>query len=585
VASDEDGRYSGKSMAVHAPTGAISPTPAGPVRDAPIYVGQSQPMRSTLDSPAQWDGANYVGPLLQEPNYHGMSQAIHVFGEPAVLPPRDPIPACRCCTTAGEVNENFNGDAQDGWPAPWTTTGDAFTNGSSGVLLPLDSGSGLSQSKASRLDLGIWDQAFDVTFKMLFLTVPVGSTAESSYIATVGGSKGASVEFDPCTVGGKITLWGVDTPLVGTNAVRTTTNFVANVWYRFRWQHLRPNGGADTIWLWLDTDPPPSTPTLTYSGMTGSNADEGHLDLFDIAIPAHVTDRWYFDWIVGSTTAASGDCTDGDCVDESELSTESWADATVQVYIEHQYASGGETTGDVFFFGELDSVLAGNSHDDPSSHAKVSRTFISHDVPVGTTHVRLHCDVIAERLEAGMEVTHPFEIYEGTWGATFPPAFTDFGATLLSGTLSSPVIGDPYVRTAIDVTIPVVSGRVQFVLGAGTDTSFSGGTYQWHRVFLVATGADPSSDPTHYEITFYDGSGADTCACLECEDPDNPGEQILPFTPGYMPIFRRQIGDPTTLLDRFICTFESGAMVLDWHRHGCTGVRYSATGLDRRGLP
>jgi len=56
--------------------------------------------------------------------------------------------------------------------------------------------------------------------------------------------------------------------------------------------------------------------------------------------------------------------------------------------------------------------------------------------------------------------------------------------------------------------------------------------------------------------------------CDSCEDPDNPGFQIPDFTPGYMPIFRRQIGDPQTTLDAFLCTMESGAMVLDWHTRG-----------------
>ena len=59
--------------------------------------------------------------------------------------------------------------------------------------------------------------------------------------------------------------------------------------------------------------------------------------------------------------------------------------------------------------------------------------------------------------------------------------------------------------------------------------------------------------------------------CPECEDPET-GLQIPPFAPGYMPIFRPQIGDPTTNLDSYICTLESGAMVLDWHTRGAVQV-------------
>ena len=44
------------------------------------------------------------------------------------------------------------------------------------------------------------------------------------------------------------------------------------------------------------------------------------------------------------------------------------------------------------------------------------------------------------------------------------------------------------------------------------------------------------------------------------------------FTPGFMPVFRRQIGDPTTSLDGFICTLESAAMVLEWHTRGAISV-------------
>jgi len=47
---------------------------------------------------------------------------------------------------------------------------------------------------------------------------------------------------------------------------------------------------------------------------------------------------------------------------------------------------------------------------------------------------------------------------------------------------------------------------------------------------------------------------------------------FLPFTPHYLPIFRRQIGDPTTTLDAFICTLEAGAMALDWQTRGATQV-------------
>lgn len=59
--------------------------------------------------------------------------------------------------------------------------------------------------------------------------------------------------------------------------------------------------------------------------------------------------------------------------------------------------------------------------------------------------------------------------------------------------------------------------------------------------------------------------------CAGCTDPGS-GLPLPDFMPGYMPTFRRQIGDPTTRLDSFICTLESAAMVLAWHTSGAVDV-------------
>lgn len=72
----------------------------------------------------------------------------------------------------------------------------------------------------------------------------------------------------------------------------------------------------------------------------------------------------------------------------------------------------------------------------------------------------------------------------------------------------------------------------------------------------------------HIDFNSFDGGGP----CADCQDPNNPGAPLPPFTPGFMPHFRRQIGDPTTTLDSFICTLESGAMVLDWQTRGAVSV-------------
>jgi len=66
-------------------------------------------------------------------------------------------------------------------------------------------------------------------------------------------------------------------------------------------------------------------------------------------------------------------------------------------------------------------------------------------------------------------------------------------------------------------------------------------------------------------------SGGDCPPCDTCADPIT-GDPVLPFTPNYLPIHRQQIGDPTTTLDSYICTFEAGAMALDWQTRGAVQV-------------
>lgn len=118
---------------------------------------------------------------------------------------------------------------------------------------------------------------------------------------------------------------------------------------------------------------------------------------------------------------------------------------------------------------------------------------------------------------------------------------------------------------------PDLRDLVDFVLVSDIDDSIWG--------YVSARPARSTVDgfsSQRYELEFYDGDPQDggfACEeCVECEDSDNPGFQIPPFTPGFMPVFRPQIGDPTTVLDPFICTMESGAMVLDWHTRGAVSV-------------
>jgi len=104
---------------------------------------------------------------------------------------------------------------------------------------------------------------------------------------------------------------------------------------------------------------------------------------------------------------------------------------------------------------------------------------------------------------------------------------------------------------------------------AFTTNNLSGYNFGWQHIYFETLSF---SLPMIYGTEWNPGWCGELAPCTDCEDPYNPGYQIPDFTPGYMPIFRRQIGDPTTSLDGWICTLESAAMVLDWHTRGAVQV-------------
>jgi hypothetical protein len=112
-------------------------------------------------------------------------------------------------------------------------------------------------------------------------------------------------------------------------------------------------------------------------------------------------------------------------------------------------------------------------------------------------------------------------------------------------------------------------------VGSGTPIDVTQGTIINAELLTGSSGTNAPLILDLFQVT-QNGVCADDpvpgTGCAECDDPNNPGTQIPPFTPGYMPTFRPQIGDPTTWLDSYICTFESGAMVLDWHTRGAVKV-------------
>jgi hypothetical protein len=94
-----------------------------------------------------------------------------------------------------------------------------------------------------------------------------------------------------------------------------------------------------------------------------------------------------------------------------------------------------------------------------------------------------------------------------------------------------------------------------------------------------SSGTQPSA--VRFEVEWDWRTSPDFTMCwvsqIELDDGDTacyPGgpSGALPIEAGYLPIFRRQIGDPTTTLDSYICGLTSAAMALDWHTRGAVQV-------------
>ncbi|HET7713728.1 MAG TPA: hypothetical protein VFK94_05640, partial [Patescibacteria group bacterium] len=180
---------------------------------------------------------------------------------------------------------------------------------------------------------------------------------------------------------------------------------------------------------------------------------------------------------------------------------------------------------------------------------------------------RLVGEVIAGRTGFGPDRNVSWELLIGTWGAGTPTSLHPGGTVIASGTTLATFSGN---STPIDVLLHGLSPNdIQLYLRVlsprtpdSLDANFTVHLFNWAIELQTCIAAGVSGD--------CEDSGS--TSCTECEDPSNPGFQLPDFTPGFMPTFRRQIGDPTTNLDSFICTLESAAMVLDWHTRGAISV-------------
>jgi hypothetical protein len=331
-------------------------------------------------------------------------------------------------------------------------------------------------------------------------------------------------------------------------------------------------------------------------------------------------------WSEGSTEGALGDCEDcgeGEGDTGSLLLTHNFANRTSAYGVTKLEGESTILNGPQFRFtmsgssdwarsagsGAVTSLGVGDDYQD-------TRAMITHTAPVGATYAKLKAQIRGSYSLAGPIVGDKpdpppigFAIREGTWGAALPN-HGDVGDIVSSGNTYQvteaidPTVSESYSYSylggtaEIEAILPVVDGRVQFVmevnqlqthfLGERATSPFTGydaeilqrypnvtddATQNWvyaASVFWSPWGNTNMTGNRGYLLEFYDGSatGGPCNDCEACEDPDNPGEPLPDFIPGYLPIFRRQIGDPTTSLDSYICTLESGAMALDWHTQG-----------------
>lgn len=191
--------------------------------------------------------------------------------------------------------------------------------------------------------------------------------------------------------------------------------------------------------------------------------------------------------------------------------TETWQDAEHQVYADFDSLTGTLDPDATFYFGETNDVAATQRRN--TAGYTYSRSFVSHTAPVGASHARIVTDLIPVRHQDAALTSMFFAIRRGTWGASFPDdfshtgAFTALGETLLSGTVpaawTAAVGGDEAViRIPIEFWVPVVDGRVQFVLQTLENTAFAN-PVQVHTVALNATGTNEPADTGEYAMTFY----------------------------------------------------------------------------------
>lgn len=482
----DDGRYLSNQPAIRvlseADTGeeSFSVVPVGPVDDEQArYIGQGPQILTHVDSPAQWNDTDITGPTFQTAVYEGRSEAIHVFGEQAVLEPPTPIQGCQCCSEEGMGTTLVPlGDCEDDCPPTSATVLGTQTWNNRAWMS--DATHHWQRRYSPLVDTETWGRS-------------AGYPPFTTPLLVAEGRHYAEAHADTSTAD----------PLHLNSDEEFGRHYV---------RHLAPVGATYAI-----------LKVRMYA--KESQMEDIHLHDFDaLPLPWEIRTWAGADW----SSSATG--------------------ATAQASYERANA------GTVIASGEL--IPRGGD-------------IIDALPPIGSGYP------LGEQENDLVEVIIPVDL-DGSVRLCFliPETLGRFNALDLHdpgspGAVHTGMPGSRWPGLAIDPDQALdISGPVGF--GDVDDQRLANGRVRPAKLNTNVYSSD------RYELVFYDLNPLTVPGlcddCPECDDPENPGTPIPPFVPGYLPIFRKQIGDPTTSLDAFICTLESGAMLLDWHTRGAVQV-------------
>lgn len=604
-------RYMGGSKAVHVLADAIaSVTPASAPFDVPRYDGALAPLLATGKSPSGMNIEHAYGPILEVPYYKGRSQAIHVFGtedNPPVFPPVDPC-IQSCGPTDGEYNiwDDFNNRtlASEWGPASsglfnWLMTGSGgvgSVDGSTGRLVA----DALSNTTYLR---GAYVEDLVNRIHVPFMV----SFDVTDFLDNTGGSGGVNVLFE--LLGEDITPWlwcslylngYFSDPAGGPISLLYTTPsgaFVTNGWYSAgppitsgRVYVMGDETGVTVVagsttlsqpWRDLSGAPVTMGPTRTAS-VLGFNVSaygtgkSSHLGVDNLRVKDKVA--------YGTFCTGLGSICEGTevCV---PIVFEDFSDDAVGNWGSNVYGVWGGSFNNASVSGGYG--LLHSQHSIPSGGGYSNAVF-SGAAPLrsaGPWDLTIAFSLDLQLLSGAASPLADIDFYiEGGGGNSSEILLSaDPDAGLASALIEVMQFGSTIAyESRSDIVLPT-NGEMNLFRWKFTP----GGAQEWYLNDVLLF-----SKPAYNHFGFFSGTTLHIQAFDGYYGSTAPGETSLDalfdyinfqdcqlvtsdilFPPAVLPsestvIFRRQIGDPTTTLDRTVCLLESAAMVLDWHTHG-----------------